>query len=781
MKKNTVTTKQLIVLAGIYFAFTVLFTWPLILVMGKHGREEDLYLFLWILSWNAHAILHYPLQIFDANIFYPAQNTLALTDHFLGLLPIYGPVIWLTDNPNLGLNVCLIIAFWFTGLFTHLFAYRLTGNHVVSLIAGLIAGFNPAMISSKGALQTASIQWIPLVFLFSLKFLEEGRKRDAWFAGSFLLLQFLTGLYQGYSVAIAASIFFVLMILVGPNSGRWNVIKKGVPALVICGAIMIVSAIPFLIASRQGSIDVPQIDYLRGSITPPIDMITTNPYNYIDNILGLPNGDNIGFQGFIYPLLFIVGLISSLRSFKHSYRSKVATMLSLTSIVMYILSLGPKLFWMDTDTGIILPYALIAKFIPGLWAIREPLRFIFASTIIGAPVAALGAMFIVKYTRQNRFIRIIPGIIAALVFIEYLNKPLSLRLNPFTGELPPVYSWIKENTDDSAILELPFEPDLMIQEHLYTYFAGRHLKKIVNGYSGHFPWSERELYSISRNLPDKSSIKALSALNVRFIVFHSNPLSWIKPIDINKVMSAAGYTEITAETDFISYAKTGHEGPEVIVNEDMVKWFERAYIFGISGARTEEINPSRITVIKNSVDNPGCLMIKGNGGKSFKKCFLDDKFMFPKDDENPFYDMDDTQLESIGIRVAAEFEYDKIYEITIKERLGPDLTLTLDPRIHKISPTEADATLFLAGKNGLTWVNPKPNNPYKFSYTLSRLGGGNELTGNTRVRLPVVVLADEKKSVTIRFTLPKQKGMYHLELYPDSPLFNKISTVVQVH
>ena len=61
--------------------------WPLTFVLAYPlsvtadrtlpADDPDGHLFMWTLAWDAHAFVHQPLAIFDANIFYPNRNSLA--------------------------------------------------------------------------------------------------------------------------------------------------------------------------------------------------------------------------------------------------------------------------------------------------------------------------------------------------------------------------------------------------------------------------------------------------------------------------------------------------------------------------------------------------------------------------------------------------------------------------------------------------------------------------------------------------------------------------------
>ena len=65
---------------------------------------------MWTLAWNAHAFVSQPLSIFDANIFHPLRNTLALSENLIGSAVFAAPVLWLTENPVLAVNVVSLLS-----------------------------------------------------------------------------------------------------------------------------------------------------------------------------------------------------------------------------------------------------------------------------------------------------------------------------------------------------------------------------------------------------------------------------------------------------------------------------------------------------------------------------------------------------------------------------------------------------------------------------------------------------------------------------------------------
>ena len=100
-------TRQILFTVPLWLALTFLVQatppWHLDRVIwgtqGMDGRFN-----LWVLSWVHHALTHAPFTLFDANIFYPARDTLALGDHQLANQLFFAPAYALTGSPVIGTN-----------------------------------------------------------------------------------------------------------------------------------------------------------------------------------------------------------------------------------------------------------------------------------------------------------------------------------------------------------------------------------------------------------------------------------------------------------------------------------------------------------------------------------------------------------------------------------------------------------------------------------------------------------------------------------------------------
>ena len=109
---------RLLAIALVFFVLTSVFALPLSLHPASEALDlgPDTRLFLWTLGWDVHALVRQPLAIFDANIFYPESRTLAYSEHQIGSALFAAPVIAVTGNPLLAMNLVVLFSCALSGL-----------------------------------------------------------------------------------------------------------------------------------------------------------------------------------------------------------------------------------------------------------------------------------------------------------------------------------------------------------------------------------------------------------------------------------------------------------------------------------------------------------------------------------------------------------------------------------------------------------------------------------------------------------------------------------------
>jgi len=132
----------LIVLA--FFGFTSVMTWPWVTRLRDAVWDNgDSYAFAWSLWWNYHQTFHDPLNLFQANIFFPYRYTLAFTEHNFGISLLCFPLFALGLRPLTVLSIATFSGFALSGYGAFRLARTLTGSYGIAWTAGVLFAFVP--------------------------------------------------------------------------------------------------------------------------------------------------------------------------------------------------------------------------------------------------------------------------------------------------------------------------------------------------------------------------------------------------------------------------------------------------------------------------------------------------------------------------------------------------------------------------------------------------------------------------------------------------------------
>jgi uncharacterized membrane protein len=152
---------------AICLLLAVAHTWPLALHPGRYSRNDnaDTQLNEWIMAWVAHQLPRHPLQLFDANIFYPAKDTLAFSEPLIVQALMGAPLAWSGASPVLVYNLVLIAGFTLTAFATCLLIESWTGCLAAGLLAGSAFAFNTHTLTRLAHIQGIHIYGLPLALL----------------------------------------------------------------------------------------------------------------------------------------------------------------------------------------------------------------------------------------------------------------------------------------------------------------------------------------------------------------------------------------------------------------------------------------------------------------------------------------------------------------------------------------------------------------------------------------------------------------------------------------
>ena len=196
-----------------YAALTVAYTWPMVLRLGSSVPYDlgDPLLSTWTLWWNASAL---PLteRWWDGPIFFPAPDTLTLSDHRIGIGIITTPAIWLGWSPIAAHNLAFLASFLLSALGGYALGFALTHDHGAAFLAGLVFGFNPFRAGHLPHLELLCSYWLP-VALLALHRWGETRK-PVWLVAlsAALTMQALTSVYYFAFFAVVVGLWLVWFV-----------------------------------------------------------------------------------------------------------------------------------------------------------------------------------------------------------------------------------------------------------------------------------------------------------------------------------------------------------------------------------------------------------------------------------------------------------------------------------------------------------------------------------------------------------------------------------------
>ncbi len=299
--------------AALYVGLTFLLTYPLSVTANRSlpSDDPDGHLFMWTLAWDAHAFVHQPLSIFDANIFYPNRNSLAYSENLIGSAFFAAPVLWLTGNPVLAVNVVSLLSCVLCGLGAYVLGRRVGLSAPAAVLTGLVFAFSPPRFFRFSQLHLTAVQWIPFALASLHAYFERGQKRDLRLAIAFFTLQVVTSGHGGVFAAVAILLMLAHRLVLGEPIA----FVRRLSDFGVVGALLLVPVVLFAIPYRIAQVEVGLRRVLDPSGT-PLQNFLASPTRVDTFLQSLMTDKNINgaatawlFPGFLPILLALVAVV----------------------------------------------------------------------------------------------------------------------------------------------------------------------------------------------------------------------------------------------------------------------------------------------------------------------------------------------------------------------------------------------------------------------------------------------------------------------------------------
>ena len=524
--------KRSLIATGVYIALAVAMTFPVLSHFGATLPHDlgDPALNTWIIWWN-HQQLPLTQAWWNAPMFFPAANVMALSETLLGLLPITAPVQWLSGNPVAGYNAAYVLSFLLSGIAGYLLGVELTGRRDCAMLAGIAYAYAPYRIGQLSHLQVLSYYWAPIAVLALHRFVRTWQVQWLMLFGGSWLMQ---SLVNGYAL-FHLSVLVALWILWFSRSWRTGL------AIVIAWAVSAIPLAPLLIKYRsvQSELhlvrDINEIKRLSVDVadlaSAPADMMLwrellrparpeaasfpgatillvgavwlvmwwrydrqRNPERTADEkaLIALSAvAALVAISTFVvgpwaigpltvtyfykpFSIAVLLRLLAFVRTpwFRRAWRSRsVAAFYLTTAGASYLLAMGPEPRFLGRPILYEAPYAWLMR-VPGFDALRVPARFVMIAVLCQSVLLALAAArWVAPLARR----RLVVALIATGILLDGWSR---LHVKPVPRPGPDWH-------DVAAVVELPMTSTVTDQRALYR--ATQYRLPILNGYSGYYP------------------------------------------------------------------------------------------------------------------------------------------------------------------------------------------------------------------------------------------------------------------------------------------------------
>ena len=528
-----------------FLLLAIVLTWPLARDPGAgppRGTERSatVPLFnLWTLAWNHDRLAHGYRDYWDAPVFWPEEGTFALSEPqpLTGLLT--APLVWLTGSEVVSHNLFLLLALALNGFFGLLLLRALGASPGIAWAGGAAFETLPFVHQELGVLQLVPIAGLLALILALLRLSEEPtRGRGVLVGVAFAATYLLCGYYGIFALVVVGPAALWWLVPALRNRPRRRALVEALALAAVVAAVLVAPvAVGQVRAARSFDVGRSIASVQRHSARPGHYLRT--PWPQWVPLPGLEAAPHPGHRAF-FPGTVRVALAAGLvalsvfrlrrrrhrgeapapgRASGHPPGRHIAFFATLVLLAGW-LSLGP-------GGGALSPYPLLHAVVPGFASLRSLFRF---AVLVQMGVVALAALALHGLARslrrgekRRRRALVVPAILALLLVGEQWPRAGPIQVVPPAAPEPPWVQWVRTRTEpDDVFAFFPFPRGRRTRDYTVTaqwmYWQTLHWRPMVNGYSGYFPASFRELKRRLRDFPSSRGLAALVERGTRYCV-----------------------------------------------------------------------------------------------------------------------------------------------------------------------------------------------------------------------------------------------------------------------
>ena len=519
----SLTRREVLIAALGAVALAVLMHWPLPVRLGDAVPRDaaDPLPQAWQVAWGGHALLHQPLDYFQANIFWPQRNTLAFSDALVGYSPagLIGSGIHAT---LVRYDLLLLFAYALCFFGAYLLARELGLGRLGGAIAGAAFAYAPWRLEQDAHLHILSSGGIPLALALLIGGYRRGRPGLVVAGWAVTCWQISLGWSLGLQLGYLLVVLGLIAAWRWQRAGRRALDPRLVRATLAGGALLLLTLAllgPAYIEVLQDHPDAQRrVGQLAGYSPQPWAFLAAPPASTIWGRVTGPVRDHVGWvpEMTLFPGLAIA-VLAVLGARSQALARGLRRGLVIGIAVLVVLALGLHVGHGALDWAF--PYRWVFEIVPGWKSIRVPTRLMTLITLGVALLGAAGAERAVAIARARgarpRVLAALPVVLVAIVLLEGAGFGIGsggVRGAPLAA-VPPVIPNL--GTVPDPLLILPVGPD--DQRHAMLASTDG-FPRMVNGRSSYQPPSSGQIARAAIGFPDAPSVARLRALGVRSVV-----------------------------------------------------------------------------------------------------------------------------------------------------------------------------------------------------------------------------------------------------------------------
>jgi hypothetical protein len=494
---------EFLAVLGGFTALTVALTYPLAFNLAHVGYKlhvaGDPQYSVWNVAWVAHALINDPLNVFNANIFFPHGRTLIYSEANLMAGALGAPIYWLTRDAYATHNFVVLSSFVLSAIGTYYLVRYLVSDRRAAVVGALCFAYCPYVFGHLPHIQLLMTAGIPFSFLAFHRLADRPSPLRGVALGTAMGLQGLACAYYAVFLTLVIGIAVVVTAAwrkTWADRSYWLAIAV---AATVAIAVVAPLFLPYVFLQRDTGFGRALVESRRWSAN-WLSYATSAMYASSWLHAGRAGWTDVLFPGLLETTFGLVGILA-IRWTTGVRRYYVALYAVIAGFALWQ-SFGPK-------AGL---YTLTYYAVPAFTFLRAPSRF---GILVTFGLCIIASITVARLLERSRRATLFATALMALGVIES-SAPVPWTPNP---PIAPVYHYLAD-LPKAGLIEFPlYSKARNFMRTRYMVASTVHWKPLVNAYSDLTPAEFDTSRDVLASFPSQEAFARMPD-GVRYAIFH---------------------------------------------------------------------------------------------------------------------------------------------------------------------------------------------------------------------------------------------------------------------